>query len=66
MKYINILFFTIILVIVELVIYFTNNEIKNLVWKVCSTEALYYLQPFKNKSFDQLLHMIYNKVILIN
>ncbi|RIA94625.1 ribosome 60S biogenesis N-terminal-domain-containing protein [Glomus cerebriforme] len=44
--------------IAELVIYFTNNEINSVIWKTRSAEALYCLQPFKSKLFDQLLHMI--------
>jgi hypothetical protein len=62
--YINILFIIIIiLVIAELVIYFTNNEIENTVRKSRSAEALYCLQSFKKKLFNQLLHMI-NSVYL--
>ncbi|GES88332.1 ribosome 60S biogenesis N-terminal-domain-containing protein [Rhizophagus clarus] len=51
--------------IAELVIYFTNKEIKNVVWKTCSVEALNSLQPFKNKLFNQLLFII-NSIDLCN
>lgn len=56
--YINRLYFIIILVIAELVVYFTNREIKNIVWKTRSAKALNSFQPFKNKLFNQLLYII--------
>ncbi|GBC41626.2 ribosome 60S biogenesis N-terminal-domain-containing protein [Rhizophagus irregularis DAOM 181602=DAOM 197198] len=44
--------------IAELVVYFTNREIKSIVWKTHSAKALNSLQPFKNKLFNQLLYII--------
>ncbi len=52
-----IFFFFYLLVIAELVIYFTSNEIENAIWKTRSIEALRCLLLFKSELFNRLLRM---------
>ncbi|CAG8560992.1 3093_t:CDS:10 [Funneliformis mosseae] len=43
--------------IAELVIYFTNNDNENIIWKTRRVDALRRLLPFKSKLFNRLLCM---------